>query len=185
MLEDEEGSDLPSLAAAKEHALTGMQELVGDAIKTGNGVEIEAIVLADERGRHLAAVPLVMALPPTVVAVLKHLEKIVLKNRLEEYRRHADECRGKAAQATDAEIKCHGLSSPMLGFRCYRQASPQALTLLAGPSHSMKTPRLRTECLAVPPCNVLWRGHEPARNYCAAPYRGVHPARLQRDLQRP
>ena len=39
VLEDEEGSDLPSLAAAKEHALTGMQELVGDAIKTGNGVE--------------------------------------------------------------------------------------------------------------------------------------------------
>ena len=105
MLEDEEGSDLPSLAAAKEHALTGMQELVGDAIKTGNGVEIEAIVLADERGTHLAAVPLVMALPPTVVAVLKHPEKIVLKNRLEEYRRHADECRGKAAQATDAGDK--------------------------------------------------------------------------------
>ena len=67
--------------------------------------KIEAIVLADERGTHLAAVPVVMALPPTVVAVLKHPEKIVPENRLEEYRRQADECRGKAAQATDADDK--------------------------------------------------------------------------------
>ena len=105
VFEDEEGSDLPSLAAAKEHALSAMQELVGDAIKRGNEAEIEAIVLADERGTHLAAVPLVMALCPTVVGVLKHPEKIVPKNRLEEYRRHADECRDKAAEATDEDDK--------------------------------------------------------------------------------
>jgi hypothetical protein len=35
VLEDEEGSDLPNLAAATEHAMIAMHELVGDAIKQG------------------------------------------------------------------------------------------------------------------------------------------------------
>ena len=105
VFEDEEGFDLPSLAAAKEHALLGLHELVGEAIKGGNGTDIEAIVLADELGTHLAAVPLVMALPPAVVGVLKHPEKIVPKERLEEYRRSADDCRGKAAEATNQNDK--------------------------------------------------------------------------------
>jgi hypothetical protein len=105
LFEDEEGSDLPSLAAAREHALSAMHELLGDAVKGGNEAEVEAIVIADERGTELAAVPVLLALPPTVLGLLKHPEKIVPENRLAEYRRNADDCRGKAAEATDQDDK--------------------------------------------------------------------------------
>jgi hypothetical protein len=105
VFEDDEGSDLANLTEAKEQALRAMQELVSAAIRSGNEAEVEAIVIADERGTQLAAVPLVMALPPTVVGVLKHPEKIVPKNRLEEYRLNADQCRAKAESATETDDK--------------------------------------------------------------------------------
>jgi hypothetical protein len=102
---DEEGSDLPSLAVAKEHAVLAMHELLGDAIKRGDDPQFEAIVVADEGGTHLAAVPLVAALPSRIVGLLKHPEKLVPAIRFEEYRRNADECRGKAETATDRDDK--------------------------------------------------------------------------------
>ena len=105
VIEDEEGADLPSLAAAKEHALSALQELVAEAINRRGEAEVETVIVADERGTQLAAVPLLLALPSTVVDLLKHPEKIVPKNRLEEYRRNADECRAKAESATDPDDK--------------------------------------------------------------------------------
>jgi hypothetical protein len=107
--EDEEGSDFPSLAVAKEHAIYAMRELVGDAIKRGDELEIEAIILADWRGTHLAAVPFVAALPSTIVGLLKHPGKVVPTERFEEYRRNADECRGKAENAVDPADKASWL----------------------------------------------------------------------------
>jgi hypothetical protein len=105
MVKDEEGSDLPSLGVAKEQAMLAMHDLVGDAIRRGDEPQFEAIVVADERGTHLAAVPLLAALPSTIVGLLKHPEKVVSTDRFEEYRRNADQCRGKAENATDPEDK--------------------------------------------------------------------------------
>jgi hypothetical protein len=105
VLEDEEGSELPSLAIAKQHAMLAMHDLVGDAIKQGVELQFEAIVITDERGTHLAAVPLLAALPSTIVGLLKHPEKVLPPNKIEEYRRQADECRGKAENAADPDDK--------------------------------------------------------------------------------
>ena len=105
LIEDEEGSDLPSLGVAKEHAMLAMHDLVADAIRRGDEPSFEAIVVADERGTHLAAVPLLAALPSTIVSLLKHPEKVVSTDRFEEYRRNADQCRGKAENASDPEDK--------------------------------------------------------------------------------
>lgn len=63
VLEDLEGYDFASVAVAKEQAMLSMHELVGDAVKRGAEPPIEAIVIADERGTHLAAVPVLAALP--------------------------------------------------------------------------------------------------------------------------
>jgi hypothetical protein len=105
LVEDEDGSEFASLAAAKEHAMLAMHELVGDAIKQGEEPEFEAIVLADEHGTHLAAVPLLAALPRKIVGLLKHPEKIVPTNRIQEYRRQADDCRSKAETTVDPDDK--------------------------------------------------------------------------------
>jgi hypothetical protein len=103
VVQDQEGSELPSLDVAKEHAMLAMQDLIGDAIKQGDEPQFEAIVLADEHGTHLAAVPLLAALPSTIVGLFKHPEKVVPVDRFEEYRRNADECRGKAENTVDPD----------------------------------------------------------------------------------
>jgi hypothetical protein len=105
LVEDQDGSELASLAIAKEHAMLSMHELIGDAIKQGEQLEIEAIVVADERGTHLAAVPVLAALPAAIVALLKHPEKVVPAGKFEEYRRNADDCRRKAEDTDDADDK--------------------------------------------------------------------------------
>jgi hypothetical protein len=105
LVEDEEGSDLPSLRIAKEQAMLAMHDLIGDAIKRGVEPQFEAIVVADECGKHLAAVPLLAALPSTIIGLLKHPEKIVPADRFEEYRRNADACRDKAENAADRDDK--------------------------------------------------------------------------------
>jgi hypothetical protein len=105
LFEDEEGSELPSLAVAKEHALGAIEELVAEAIKRRADAQVEAIIVADERGTHLAAVPLLASLPHLVVGLLKHPEKIVPQNRLEGYRRYAEDCRHKAENAADPDDK--------------------------------------------------------------------------------
>lgn len=84
VLEDEEGSEFPSLAVATKHAMLAMRDLVGDAIKQGDEPQFEAVVLADAQGAHLAAVHLVDALPSTIVGLFSRSEKsyrwIGLKN---------------------------------------------------------------------------------------------------------
>src|SRR4051794_19608563 len=105
VLEDEEGSDVPSLSVAKDHAMLAMHELVGDGVKRGDEPQFEAIVLADGLGTQLAAVPLVAALPSLIVSLLKHPEKVVATDRFEEYRRNADECRSRAEHAVDPADK--------------------------------------------------------------------------------
>ncbi|HEV7877030.1 DUF6894 family protein [Bradyrhizobium sp.] len=101
LIEDEEGSDLPSLSVAKEHAMLAMHDLVAEAIRRGDEPSFEAIVVADERGTHVAAVPLLAA----IVGLLKHPEKVVRAGRFEEYRRNADQCRGKAENTAEREDK--------------------------------------------------------------------------------
>ena len=105
VVEDEDGSDLASLAIAKEHALLSMHELIGEAVKRGDQLEVEAIIIADEHGTHLAAVPVLAALPAAIVGLLKHPEKVVPTNKFEEYRRNADDCRRKAADTDDSDDK--------------------------------------------------------------------------------
>jgi hypothetical protein len=105
LIEDEEGSDLPSLSVAKEHAMLAMHDLVSDTIRRGDEPSFEAVVVADERGTHLAAVPLLAALPSTIIGLLKHPEKVVPTDRFEEYRRNADECRAKAENTAEPEDK--------------------------------------------------------------------------------
>jgi hypothetical protein len=105
MVEDEEGSDFPSLAVAKQQAVQAMHELIGAAVRQGEEPTFEAIVIADDRGTHLAAVPLLAALPSRIVGLLKHPDKIVPADRFEEYRRNADQCRDKAESATDSDDK--------------------------------------------------------------------------------
>ena len=105
VLEDEDGSEFASLAVAKQHAMLAMHELVGDAVKRGEELQFEAIVIADEHGTHLAAVPLLAALPSTIVGLLKHPEKTLPPTKIEEYRRNADECRSKAENTADLDDK--------------------------------------------------------------------------------
>ena len=103
LVEDLDGSDLASLAIAKEHAMLSMHELIGDAITRGDQLEIEAVIVADERGTQLAAVPIIAALPAAIVGLLKHPEKVVPANKFEEYRRLADDCRRKAEDTADPD----------------------------------------------------------------------------------
>ena len=105
VIEDEEGFEFPSLAEARDHALTDTHEILAAAIKHAEEVQIEAIVIADERERHVAAIPVVAALPTAIVNSLKDSAKVVPLTRLEEYRRHADDCRGMAENADDPDDK--------------------------------------------------------------------------------
>ena len=52
VLKDVEGSELPSLAAARKEAIFVMQDFVAAAIRQGDEPPFEAIVLADEHGTH-------------------------------------------------------------------------------------------------------------------------------------
>lgn len=103
VIEDEKGFEFASLAEARDDALTAMQELLAVAIKQGEGMHIEAIIVSDERGRHVTSVPVVAALPTAVVNSLKDSTKVVPVTRFEEYRRNADGCRSMAESANDPD----------------------------------------------------------------------------------
>ncbi len=105
LTEDEDGSELAGLAAAKQHAMLAIQELLGDAIKQGNELQFEAIVVADKDGTQVATVPLVAALPSAIVNLLKCPDKMVPASKFEEYRRNADHCRAKAEGTADLDDK--------------------------------------------------------------------------------
>ncbi len=105
LVEDEEGMDFPAFAAARDYAIAAMRELVSEAIKNGQEIRYEMVVVADEQGSHLASVPVVAPLPATLLNVLKNPAKVVPANRFEEYRRNADGCRHMAENASDADDK--------------------------------------------------------------------------------
>jgi hypothetical protein len=56
LIEDEEGSDFPSLDAARTRACTSMRELLGAAIKAGTDNGVESIVIVDEQQCRVAEV---------------------------------------------------------------------------------------------------------------------------------
>jgi uncharacterized protein DUF6894 len=66
LIEDEEGTDLPDLAAAREAALEDLKALVGNSIIDGEDGAV-AVVVTDETGERVAAVPMVAALPQSVL----------------------------------------------------------------------------------------------------------------------
>jgi hypothetical protein len=136
VVEDEEGSDLPSTAAAKQQAVLAMLELVSDAIKSGHQLEIEAIIVADESGTNIAAVPILAALPSTIVGLLKHPTKLVPTNRFEEYRQNADACRAKAANATDQDDKMSWLRLADAWLQMLPQPEPDGTDVAGWPKPS-------------------------------------------------
>jgi hypothetical protein len=91
--EDEEGVELRDLSVAREEALNGLRSLFGEALRFGDDMKTEALIIADEHGRELAAIPITAALP------LHLIERIVPKPanletaRLEECRQRSAECR--------------------------------------------------------------------------------------------
>jgi hypothetical protein len=99
--QDEEGLEFSNVAAARDHALTDIQELLADAIKHGKDADIESIIMTDERGGIIASVPVVAALPALIVSSLKGSARLIPPVRLEEYRRSGDICRSMAEKADD------------------------------------------------------------------------------------
>jgi hypothetical protein len=66
ILEDEEGSDLPDLQAARDEALRAARDIVADAIKAGSDLNTEAVIVANGQGRELDRVPLTAVLPKSL-----------------------------------------------------------------------------------------------------------------------
>jgi hypothetical protein len=71
VIEDWEGSELPSLQAAQEEAMRGIRHLVAEAIKFGRDIDVEAVVITDHQGRHLHSVPVKDALPESLLYPLR------------------------------------------------------------------------------------------------------------------
>ncbi|MGO4527253.1 hypothetical protein AB4097_20645 [Microvirga sp. 2MCAF35] len=71
VIEDWEGSELPSLQAAQEEAMRGIRYLLAEAIKFGRDIAVEAIVVTDHQGRHLHSVSVKEALPERVLYPLR------------------------------------------------------------------------------------------------------------------
>jgi hypothetical protein len=104
LLEDQEGSDFP------DEAMSAMREIAAAAIKNGEDLKTEAVVVADDHGRHVASVPILAALPVAIVDLLKRPSKAVPLNRFEEYRHNADGCRRMAENASDPDDKMSWLN---------------------------------------------------------------------------
>jgi hypothetical protein len=105
MLKDEGGAEFPSLPDARKEALLVLRDFVADAVKYGIDPPFEAIVIADAHGTPIAAVPIIAALPSTIVALFKDPVKVVPADRFEDYRKFADECRARAENAVDPNDK--------------------------------------------------------------------------------
>jgi hypothetical protein len=66
IIEDDEGTDLPNTAEARERALQSAREILTEAIKGGWELYADALIVTDDQGEPVAFVPLVEALPQTV-----------------------------------------------------------------------------------------------------------------------
>ena len=62
---DEEGQDLPDLAAARERAIVSARGIMGSEVETGKRCLGCAIVIRDETGADVLAVPFAEALTVT------------------------------------------------------------------------------------------------------------------------
>jgi uncharacterized protein DUF6894 len=60
---DDEGTDLPDLNAARECALAAAREILAGLIRIGDEEWPESIVITDQSGTEIAAVPFRDALP--------------------------------------------------------------------------------------------------------------------------
>src|SRR5450631_1179454 len=63
VIADEEGTDLPDVAAARLEALAAARYILADAIRSGAKKIPEAFVIADSEGRELETVNLAVVLP--------------------------------------------------------------------------------------------------------------------------
>ena len=63
VISDQEGSDLPDVAAARLEALAAARYILADAIRYGTENIPEAFVIADSEGRELETVNLAVVLP--------------------------------------------------------------------------------------------------------------------------
>ena len=63
IIPDEDGTELPDVAAATREALQSARELLAEAIKAGNPRIYEALVIADEAGRTVDILPFSAILP--------------------------------------------------------------------------------------------------------------------------
>jgi hypothetical protein len=63
LIKDEEGSELPSLEAARGKALQIARELLAAAIKAGRESDVEAVIVTDDQGRELDQVHLAAVIP--------------------------------------------------------------------------------------------------------------------------
>jgi hypothetical protein len=63
LIPDDEGTELPDVAAATREALKSARELLAEAIKVGKPKVPDALVIADEAGRTVEVLPLAAVLP--------------------------------------------------------------------------------------------------------------------------
>ena len=66
LVKDEQGLELPNLAAAQHEALLGAREIVAEAIKSGAQELPDGFLIEDEAGRALKTVPFAMVLPTSL-----------------------------------------------------------------------------------------------------------------------
>jgi hypothetical protein len=101
LIQDQEGTELSDLPSAREAALEDMRHFVGDAIKNGKEVPADAIIVFDDEGRRVAAIPLVAVLPQLVLDVLVPEPESEQMTKSEEYRQYAEECERMAETAVN------------------------------------------------------------------------------------
>jgi hypothetical protein len=63
LIADEDGTELPDVAAATREALFSARELLANAIKAGKPKVYDALVIADEAGRTVEVLPFSAILP--------------------------------------------------------------------------------------------------------------------------
>jgi hypothetical protein len=82
LLEDEEGTDFPNLAAARDYPTQAMRDLLAETVKQGESARFDMVIVADEDGRHVISVPVAAPLPASLVSLLRHTAEAVPPNRL-------------------------------------------------------------------------------------------------------
>lgn len=74
-IEDLEGFDLPDMEAARQEALAGAGEILAHAIRSGQDLKDEAILITDEQGRDLERIAFVDAVPRSLRERLRTREE--------------------------------------------------------------------------------------------------------------